>query len=207
MAHLQKAIDDAVVTFRGLAALEEPLNRAAKMVLACLTSGHKLLVCGNGGSASDATHLATEFLCRFRERPPALSGHFAHGQRRIHDRRVQRLSRRRNFCAAGLGPRREGRRAHRASPPAANPKTFCARSKRRNARALKASASSAATAVLRRAWRRLICWCRATTPRGFRKGRNCFSTFCVKSWRKSCPRPENGPAQSGAPGRFTSDKK
>ena len=46
------------------------------MVLACLTSGHKLLVCGNGGSASDATHLATEFLCRYREdrRPyPAIS--------------------------------------------------------------------------------------------------------------------------------------
>jgi len=76
MAHLQKAIEDSVATLRGLAALEEPLNRAAKMVLDCLTSGKKLLVCGNGGSASDATHLATEFLCRFREerRPyPAIS--------------------------------------------------------------------------------------------------------------------------------------
>src|ERR1039457_1827420 len=71
MAHLQKAIDEAVATFRGLTALEAPLNRAAKMVLACLTSGHKLLVCGNGGSASDATHFATEFLCRFMgDRPP-----------------------------------------------------------------------------------------------------------------------------------------
>jgi phosphoheptose isomerase len=76
MAHLQKAIEDAVATFRGLTALEEPLNRAAKMILACLTSGHKLLVCGNGGSASDATHFATEFLCRFQDdrRPyPAIS--------------------------------------------------------------------------------------------------------------------------------------
>ena len=76
MAHLQKAIDEAVATLRGLTALEEPLNRAAKLVLSCLTSGHKLLVCGNGGSASDATHLATEFLCRFEEdrRPyPAIS--------------------------------------------------------------------------------------------------------------------------------------
>ena len=76
MAHLQKAIEDSVATLRGLAALEEPLNRAAKIVLTCLTSGKKLLVCGNGGSASDATHLATEFLCRFAEdrRPyPAIS--------------------------------------------------------------------------------------------------------------------------------------
>ncbi len=76
MAHLQKAIDEAVATFRGLADLEKPLDRAAKLVLACLTSGHKLLVCGNGGSASDATHFATEFLCRFcndRRPYPAIS--------------------------------------------------------------------------------------------------------------------------------------
>jgi D-sedoheptulose 7-phosphate isomerase len=76
MTQLQRAIEDSVATFRGLATLKEPLNRVVKMVLTCLTSGHKLLVCGNGGSASDATHLATEFLCRFRDdrRPyPAIS--------------------------------------------------------------------------------------------------------------------------------------
>jgi len=76
MRHLQRAIEESIATLRSLSTLEEPLNRAAKMVLACLTSGHKLLVCGNGGSASDATHLATEFLCRFMgdRRPyPAIS--------------------------------------------------------------------------------------------------------------------------------------
>jgi D-sedoheptulose 7-phosphate isomerase len=76
MSQLLRAIEKSVATLRGLTGLEEPLNRAAKMVLACLTSGHKLLVCGNGGSASDATHLATEFLCRFVDdrRPyPAIS--------------------------------------------------------------------------------------------------------------------------------------
>src|SRR5271156_4619038 len=76
MTSLQRAIENAVATLLGLAGLEEPLNRAAKIVLDCLTSGKKLLVCGNGGSASDATHFATEFLCRFKEdrRPyPAIS--------------------------------------------------------------------------------------------------------------------------------------
>jgi len=76
MTFLQRAIEDSVTTLRALAAFEEPLNRATQMVLRGLTSGHKLLVCGNGGSASDATHLATEFLCRFVEdrRPyPAIS--------------------------------------------------------------------------------------------------------------------------------------
>jgi phosphoheptose isomerase len=76
MTLLQRTIEDSVTTLRGLTALEEPLNRAAQMVLRCLTAGHKLLVCGNGGSASDATHLATEFLCRFlgdRRPYPAIS--------------------------------------------------------------------------------------------------------------------------------------
>jgi D-sedoheptulose 7-phosphate isomerase len=76
MTQLLQAIENSIATLRPLAGLDEPLNRAAKMVLACLTSGHKLLVCGNGGSASDATHFATEFLCRYRDdrRPyPAIS--------------------------------------------------------------------------------------------------------------------------------------
>ena len=76
MSHLQRAIEESIVTLRGLTALEAPLQQAAELVLRALTGGHKLLVCGNGGSASDATHLATEFLCRFKEdrRPyPAIS--------------------------------------------------------------------------------------------------------------------------------------
>jgi D-sedoheptulose 7-phosphate isomerase len=76
MTFLQQAIEDSVATARGLAIFEKSLTHAAKLVLASLTGGHKLLVCGNGGSASDATHFATEFLCRFKEdrRPyPAIS--------------------------------------------------------------------------------------------------------------------------------------
>jgi len=76
MSHLQRAIEGSIATLRSLAPLEEPLQRAAQLVSRCLTSGGKLLLCGNGGSASDATHLATEFLCRFQHdrRPyPAIS--------------------------------------------------------------------------------------------------------------------------------------
>jgi phosphoheptose isomerase len=76
MSHLQRAIDDAIATLKTLSALEAPLARAAELVSRALVSGKKILVCGNGGSASDATHLATEFLCRFQNdrRPyPAIS--------------------------------------------------------------------------------------------------------------------------------------
>ena len=73
---LQQAIQECIATTQALEKLDESLSGAAKMVVGCLTSGHKLLVCGNGGSASDATHLATEFLCRYCQdrRPyPAIS--------------------------------------------------------------------------------------------------------------------------------------
>jgi phosphoheptose isomerase len=76
MSLLEQRIEEAATTLRSLSALEAPLNRAAEMISRCLKAGGKLLVCGNGGSASDATHFATEFLCRFVEdrRPyPAIS--------------------------------------------------------------------------------------------------------------------------------------
>jgi D-sedoheptulose 7-phosphate isomerase len=76
MTPLQRSIEESSTTLKTLAPFEEALARAADMVVQCLTSGHKLLLCGNGGSASDATHLATEFACRFNEdrRPyPAIS--------------------------------------------------------------------------------------------------------------------------------------
>jgi len=76
MSKLKQAILENVAMTQALVALEAPLERAAQMVLTSLEAGHKLLICGNGGSASDATHMATEFLCRFMgdRRPyPALS--------------------------------------------------------------------------------------------------------------------------------------
>ena len=39
---------------------------ASEVVLKSLQSGGKLLFCGNGGSAADSAHIATEFTCRFQ---------------------------------------------------------------------------------------------------------------------------------------------
>jgi D-sedoheptulose 7-phosphate isomerase len=49
---------------------------AGNELAAALLRGNKLLACGNGGSAADASHLTTEFVCRFNKdrRPyPAIS--------------------------------------------------------------------------------------------------------------------------------------
>jgi D-sedoheptulose 7-phosphate isomerase len=49
----------------------DTLVRIAETMAACLTSGHKILIFGNGGSAADAQHLAAEFVNRFQvERIP-----------------------------------------------------------------------------------------------------------------------------------------
>ncbi len=47
------------------------IQQGAARIAACLASGHKMLIFGNGGSAADAQHIAAEFVNRFQiERPP-----------------------------------------------------------------------------------------------------------------------------------------
>jgi D-sedoheptulose 7-phosphate isomerase len=47
--------------------------RAAAMVTASLRAGGKLMLCGNGGSAADAQHWATELVGRFHHDRPGLA--------------------------------------------------------------------------------------------------------------------------------------
>ncbi len=47
------------------------IQKAADRLAECITSGHKILLFGNGGSAADAQHIAAEFVNRFQvERQP-----------------------------------------------------------------------------------------------------------------------------------------
>ena len=36
------------------------------LIVKCFQGGNKVLLCGNGGSAADAQHIAAEFINRFR---------------------------------------------------------------------------------------------------------------------------------------------
>jgi D-sedoheptulose 7-phosphate isomerase len=50
--------------------LAEPIERATDLMASALSNDHKILSCGNGGSAADAQHFAAELVGRFeRERP------------------------------------------------------------------------------------------------------------------------------------------
>jgi phosphoheptose isomerase len=68
---IRQNINDAVMVLERLSEMEPCIEAAAKAIAETLNSGGKLLACGNGGSAADASHLTTEFVCRFnRDRRP-----------------------------------------------------------------------------------------------------------------------------------------
>jgi D-sedoheptulose 7-phosphate isomerase len=68
---LKNAVAAANETLQSLLDLESQVEQAAELIGQCLRGGHKLLVCGNGGSAADASHFATEFVVRFMQDRPA----------------------------------------------------------------------------------------------------------------------------------------
>lgn len=72
----QHFIDSADLKYQSAQSLSKPIAAAVQAMLACVTSGGKVLACGNGSSAADALRFAAGFVGRFeRERPelPALS--------------------------------------------------------------------------------------------------------------------------------------
>ena len=65
---LKKGLDEHLNTIKCLGkdeSLLEEVSKAAIAVLEAFKSGGKLLICGNGGSAADSQHLATELVSRF----------------------------------------------------------------------------------------------------------------------------------------------
>jgi D-sedoheptulose 7-phosphate isomerase len=62
---LKIAIATAKSTLESLVDLDPQVARAAELIEQCLRGGNKLLICGNGGSAADAAHFATELVVRF----------------------------------------------------------------------------------------------------------------------------------------------
>jgi D-sedoheptulose 7-phosphate isomerase len=72
LPQLRGAIEAAAQTFRALSSLEPQMVQAADVIDQCLRAGNKLLVCGNGGSAADASHFATELVVHFAKDRRAL---------------------------------------------------------------------------------------------------------------------------------------
>ncbi len=51
---------------------EDEIQQLGDRLIACLQGGHRIFLCGNGGSAADAQHIAAEMVCRFETQRRAL---------------------------------------------------------------------------------------------------------------------------------------
>ncbi len=82
------------------------IEEAIKIVIETLKQGNKVLLCGNGGSASDAQHIAAELSGRYKRERKALAGIALntdtsamtaisndYGYDRVFDRQVEALAR------------------------------------------------------------------------------------------------------------------
>ncbi|MBI1910269.1 MAG: SIS domain-containing protein [Deltaproteobacteria bacterium] len=71
---IKKIVEKAAANFSELSANDrciQNVETASVWIIDAMKSGHKILCCGNGGSAADAQHFAGEFLCRFyKDRKP-----------------------------------------------------------------------------------------------------------------------------------------
>jgi D-sedoheptulose 7-phosphate isomerase len=65
--------EHAQVASQAAAELPRVLQTVAESMNRCLRAGHKILACGNGGSAADAQHLVAELVGRFRDERRALA--------------------------------------------------------------------------------------------------------------------------------------
>ena len=67
---LQNFADSADLKYQSAQALSKPIAQAVQAMLACVTSGGKILACGAGVSGLVAAHFPAHFVGRFeRERP------------------------------------------------------------------------------------------------------------------------------------------
>ena len=73
---ITEQINDSIDTKKRIIESEELLKiieSASDEIIKCYKGGHTLLLCGNGGSAGDAQHIAGEMVARFRIERKALS--------------------------------------------------------------------------------------------------------------------------------------
>ncbi len=67
------SLEESVRLGEKLKELAPEIERAARMLIGCLQSGGKVLICGNGGSAADSQHIAAELVGRFKRERRALA--------------------------------------------------------------------------------------------------------------------------------------
>ncbi len=63
---IEKEIRESITVKERCLAMTGEIEKVAELVVKCMQSGNKVLLCGNGGSAADCQHVAGEFVNKFR---------------------------------------------------------------------------------------------------------------------------------------------
>jgi D-sedoheptulose 7-phosphate isomerase len=66
----RKLFDECMTKYSPLQSCGNDILSAFETLVSCFSQGGKVLVCGNGGSASDAEHIVSEFMKKFRIKRP-----------------------------------------------------------------------------------------------------------------------------------------
>lgn len=70
---IEQELSGMAEAFRALAQQAETVSRVAELCAQALRAGHKVMFCGNGGSAADSQHLAAELVGRYKMERRALA--------------------------------------------------------------------------------------------------------------------------------------
>lgn len=71
---IKSELEGHLATIKATFALEANIKKACETAVATLKAGGKILLCGNGGSAADAQHIAAELTGRYKTERGALAG-------------------------------------------------------------------------------------------------------------------------------------
>ncbi len=63
-------VESMIERYPSLSAVEKDVRQAIEVICTCYAEGGKLLVCGNGGSCSDADHIVGELMKGFLKKRP-----------------------------------------------------------------------------------------------------------------------------------------
>ena len=64
--NIEKSLLDSAKCIEDAVALSEIIEYAIREIINCLENGKKILIFGNGGSAADAQHIASELISKFK---------------------------------------------------------------------------------------------------------------------------------------------
>ena len=63
-----KYINELCERRKNLSPLKEDIIKAAETMMKCYSGGNKVLICGNGGSSADSSHMVGELLKGFKKK-------------------------------------------------------------------------------------------------------------------------------------------